>query len=240
MPSSNASAGSGCFVTTQWTQVIHVIQQGNDEAAWRALVEFCERYRPAVYQFFCRRGCSPSEGEDLTQAFFTSRILEKWEQRDTFLHTAQRGPKMMFRSFLCHVLWRFLQDEWRKRSSQKAGGGVCHLPLDELEVSAAGAEGESCKGFGREFDRAFAREILQKAAGRSKHSGHLLAHLRQELTQEEAAQALGLTLGAFKQAYHRFRQRLATDLREEVAHLVGPEEEEIRAELKYLMGLFSE
>jgi len=240
MSNPNAIAESGCFVTTQWTQVINVIQQGNDDAAWRALVEFCERYRPAICNFFCRRGCSPGDAEDLAQAFFTSRIIEKWDQRDTFLHAAKRGPQMRFRSFLCHVLWCFLHDHWKTRTTQKAGGGACHIPLEDLEASTEGADGESFKNFGREFDRAFARELLLKAAGRSKHSRHLVAHLRQEISQEEAAQQLGLSVGAFKQAYHRFRQRLALDLHEEVANLAGPDEEEIRAELKYLMSLFAE
>jgi RNA polymerase sigma factor (sigma-70 family) len=234
------TATSSCFPATQWTQVINVIQEGNEAAAWAALAQFCEQYRPAIYNFFRRRGSSHEEAEDYTQAFFSGRIVEHWEKRDGFLQTAQRGGTTRFRSFLCHVLWRFLQDEWKKRSSIRAGGGVKHVPLDELELACDGAEGEAFKRFGREFDQTFAREILCRSAERSRHSSHLLAHLRGEITQEEAAQQLGLTANAFKQAYHRFRQRLAADLREEVRNLVGPDQQEVRAEIEYLMSLFME
>jgi DNA-directed RNA polymerase specialized sigma24 family protein len=227
-----------CFPTTQWTQLIGVIQQGDDQTAWKALAQFCELYRPAIRNFFRRRGCSPEEADDHTQAFFASRILQGWDQREGFLHTAQRGGSARFRSFLAHVLWRFLQDEWKKRTTQKAGAGVVHVPLEGLELADDRSEGEAFGSFGREFDRLFALEIIRKAAERSRHSKHLLTHLRGELTQEEAARELGLTPNAFKQAYHRFRQRLALDLWEEVARLAGPDEKEVRAEIEYLMSLF--
>jgi DNA-directed RNA polymerase specialized sigma24 family protein len=230
---------SSCFPTTQWTQLIGVMQQGDDQTAWRALVQFCELYRPAIHNFFRRRGCSLEESDDHTQAFFASRILQGWDRREGFLHTAQRGGSVRFRSFLSHVLWRFLQDEWKRRATQKAGAGVVHVPLEGLELADDRADTEAFRSFGREFDRLFALEIIRKAAERSRHSKHLLAHLRGELTQEEGARELGLTPNAFKQAYHRFRQRLALDLWEEVSKLAGPDEKEIRSEIEYLMSLFS-
>ena len=46
--------------------------------------------------------------------------------------------------------------------------------------------------------------------------------------------------GMAKQAFHRFRERLARDLWEEVGKLVGPDEADIRAEIAYLMSLFAE
>ncbi len=229
------------YPTTQWTQIIEVIQRGDSDAAGVALGEFCERYRPAIYNFFRQRGkCSHEEAEDHTQAFFASRILEGWDRRNGFLHTAQRGEQTRFRSFLCHVLWRFLQDEWKRTAAKKAGGGVAHVPLDDLELFGGPADPRAFESFGQKFDRVFAQEIIQRAAERSKHSRHLMAHLRGEISQQEAAQELGLTENAFKQAHHRFRERLALDLWEEVGKLVGPDENEIRAELKYLMSLFAQ
>lgn len=240
MSDPKKTMSSGCFPTTQWTQIIGVIQNGSDGAAWNALSEFCERYRPAIHHFFRRRGCSHEEAEDHTQAFFTSRILERWAGRDGFLHTAQPNGDTKFRGFLCHVLWRFLQDEWKARTTIRAGGKISHIPLEDLDISKDCADGEASQRFGREFDRVLALEIIRKAAERSKHSKCLEAHLRGEISQKDAAKELGVSENTFKQAYSRFRERLAKELWEEVAKLVGPDEQEIRAEIKYLMSLFAE
>lgn len=227
-----------CFPTTQWTQVIEVIQRSDPPTAMAALNEFCERYRPAVYQFFRRKGRGHEVAEDYTQEFFTSRVLKQWDRRTGFLYTAERGEQRRFRSFLAHVLWRFLQTEWTRERSSRTGGSTPHLSLADIPPSEEPAADDDFKSFGSEFDRAFALEILQRAARRSKHSKYLLAHFFEELSQSEAARELGYSENSFKQAYHRFRERLARDLWEEVAQLAGPDENEIRAEIRYLMSLF--
>ena len=99
---------------------------------------------------------------------------------------------------------------------------------------------ETFEQFGHDFDQVFALEILRKAAQRSKHSDYLENHLRGQISQREAAQALGISENAFKAAFSRFRERLACDLWDEVAKLVGPDEMDIRAEIRYLMSLFAE
>ena len=235
--SDPSTALASCFPATQWTQVIAVIQQGDQASAWRALEDFCERYRPAVCNFFLRRGCTPEQAEDYTQAFFASRIVARWETRDGFLHAARRAACGKFRSFLAHVLWRFLQDEWKRQSSARAGGKTRLVPLEIAEsLAAPGSRDE----FGREFDRTFSLELIRKAAARSGHSRHLQAHLRGEISQQQAARELGLSENAFRQAYHRFRERLARDLWDEVSQLVGPDEQDIRAEIAYLVSLFGD
>ena len=60
------------------------------------------------------------------------------------------------------------------------------------------------------------------------------------MSQKEAADELHFSENAFKQAFHNFRTRLARDLWDEVAKLVGPEENEIRAEIEYLISLFKQ
>jgi DNA-directed RNA polymerase specialized sigma24 family protein len=237
-PMENAS--SSCFPTTQWTQLIDMMQRGGRETAQTALNEFCERYRPAIHQFFRRRGCTHEDAEDFTQSFFAGRILSHWEDADSFLHAARPDGQRRFRSFLCHVLWRFLQDEWKKQNTARAGGGARHVPLDQLELAGEPDDLHVSSRFGREFDRVFALQIIHRAAERSPHSRHLLAHLRGEVLQQAAARELGLTENAFKQAYHRFRKRLAQDLWDEVSKLSGPDDHEIRAEIEYLMSLFAE
>lgn len=82
--------------------------------------------------------------------------------------------------------------------------------------------------------------IIEKAAARSTHSKCLMDHLRGVISQQEAADALGLSKESFKVAYHRFRQRLAKTLQEEVRIVVGPDENDIREEISYLMSVFLE
>ena len=230
---------SGCFPTTQWTLILEVMQAGDQTAALDALNRFCGRYRLAIRNFFLRRGFTMEQAEDYTQAFFASRIIEKWDARDGFLHTAERRETGKFRGFLCHVLWRFLQDEQRREKAMKAGGQAVHISLSDPEFRAGEIGGESFEGFGREFDRVLAIEIIQKAACRSRHSKYHEACLRGEMSQAEAARELGMQENAFRQAHHRFRERLARDIWEEVSKLTGPDEAEIRAEIRYLMSLFA-
>jgi len=231
---------SGCFPQTQWTLLIDVIQNEQGTVSLEALSQFCEAYRPAVLNFFLRRGYDREQAEDYTQSFFASRIIEKWDGRDGFLHAAQRSANRRFRSFLSHVLWRFLQDQTKARMSQKAGGSLPHVPLAEPGMPGEAVDQEALKRFGRDFDRAFALTLIQKAAGRSKHSEFLVAHLRGEISQRDAADRMTVSEGAFKKAFFDFRKRLARELWEEVCVLVGPKEEDVRAEIEYLMSLFAE
>lgn len=238
-PSGSHSARR--FPTTQWTQVIALVQNKEDPAAAeRALAEFCGQYRSAIYSFFRRKGCGHEEAEDHTQAFFESRIIERWQSRDGFLHAAQRSENRQFRSFLCHVLWRYLQDEWTKALTQRAGGGVAHVSLDETPLSSVLADNTSFDLFGREFDLAFVEGILRKTAEQSTRSRYLLAHFKGEMTQQMAAEALGLTSNAFKQDYARFRERFARELHKQVVKYAGPNIQEIESEIRYLLSLFGD
>src|SRR5262245_28729376 len=150
--SDNPTAASTHFPSTQWTQVIGPIQQGESDAAWAALNEFCECYRQAVCRFFLRHGCDADQAEELTQEFFVKRILKPWDDRASFVHAAERS-KGSFRSFLCHVLWLFLKDEWRERRTVRGGGSVPHIPLEELAPADEVADHEAFKQFGSSFDR---------------------------------------------------------------------------------------
>lgn len=227
---------SGPFPVTRWTEVIAPIQRAAGNEAWVALNEFCQAYRPAICQFFRRHGCDADQAEELTQDFFLKRIINGWQDRASFVHAAERS-KGSFRRFLCHVLWLFLKDYWKSRGTIRRGGLVSHLPLEALAPSEELADDEAFKKFGAEFDRQFVLAIVQRAANRSKHSHYLLAHFFGTMSQQKAGAHLGLSANAFKRAYHDFRMRLARDIAEEVAKVAGPDENDIRAEISYLMSL---
>jgi DNA-directed RNA polymerase specialized sigma24 family protein len=228
-------SGPSCFPATQWTLIIEAIQNGDEKTAWSALENFCESYRPAIYNFFRRRGCSDADAEEYTQEFFLTRIHTRWDVREGFLFKAQRDQKSKFRCFLCTALRRFLIDKWRKLQKAPRQLDDPDPILGTLEM----AGDESSGRFGAEFDRALALEIFQKAAGNSTRSKYLLAHFRGELTQAEAAKELHIEEEAFKQAFFRFRQSFRTNLRQEVKRLAGPDETEIDAEIKNLITLFA-
>jgi DNA-directed RNA polymerase specialized sigma24 family protein len=236
---------SSCFPTTQWTLIIDVIQKGNDQASQAALNAFCQRYWQAIYHFFRRRGCSHEQAEDYAQNFFKSRILEKWDDRGGLLHTVQRSEQRRFRSFLSTRLWWFLKDQWKVQRTRKAGGAASHIPLDELEQSTEIADPAAFEKFGHEFDRVFAVQTITKAAEQATRSKAYLSYFirencGKEVTQEEAAKELDMSVGAFKTGYHGFRNRFREELWKEVAKHAGPDKQEIEKEMKYLLSVFAD
>lgn len=350
------------FPQTQWTSIIEVIQRGGDAESFASLNELCSAYKPAIVRFFCGRGFTRSEAEDLTQSFYHRRIVVPWNRRHGmvsilyapeeikklpllitvlkrrtrplaafiwdsfsdearaslekcddskpaearvretlaselncliegpsiyeetrfagvdlsvesrnllsreltgcwgtwlnrsllgdafprhlvkgigFLYLVERKERHKFRSFLSHALWCFLKDETKAQESQKAGGSVSNESLDQMDDAGYEVGSVNYEEFGREFDVAFAVRIIELAAGQSKYSKQLEEHLRGRISQKQAADELGMSENAFKAAYHRFRLRLAKNLRLEVAKSTGPDEKEIQAEIQYIISLLS-
>jgi len=239
MSDPKPSPDPGYFPQTQWTRIVRVIQQGRTDAAWRALSDFCEDYRPAIVNFFCRHGCDSEQAQELTQEFFLKRILRPWEDRAGFLQVVDRA-KGRFRAFLAHVLWLFLTDHWRSRGRGLTDGKPRLISLEQLAPRDDAPDGAAFETFGRELDRPVAEQILQRAATRSKGSAQMVAHFRRQLTQAEAARQLGQSSAAFKVAYDRFKKRFAAEIAKQAAKLAGPDPDAIRAEIRYLMSLFED
>jgi DNA-directed RNA polymerase specialized sigma24 family protein len=235
MMHSSSEGDSSNYPATQWTSIIEVIQKGDDKAAWHALEGFCEGYRPAIYNFFRRRGVNHEDAEEYTQEFFLTRIHERWDVREGFLFKVHRDQRSRFRCFLSSVLRCFLIDKLRKLQRTPLQVDDPNPVLSTLDMASDDDPGP----FDREFDRALAMEIFQKAAGNSTHSGYLLAHFRNEITQAEAATALRINENAFKQYFARFRKSFPHNLRNEVKKLVGPDESEIDAEIRHLISVFA-
>src|SRR5688572_28699856 len=111
-PTEPSVAGGMAFVTTQWSVVLAA--QGHSAAAQEALETLCRRYWRPLYGFVRRRGLSPEEAEDLTQAFF-ARLLER---RDL---DAVRRVKGRLRSYLLVALKHFLSNERHRATAIKRG-----------------------------------------------------------------------------------------------------------------------
>src|SRR5471030_2155089 len=118
----DSSFQSKNFPTTLWTVVLHA---GRDEPAQAqaALAQLCQAYWYPLYAFVRRRGNSPHDAQDLTQAFF-AHLLEK--------HGLERvDPEQgRFRTFLLAALKNFLANEWDRSQALKRGGGQTFVSLE--------------------------------------------------------------------------------------------------------------
>ncbi len=236
IPSEPETAAGIAFVTTQWSVVLAA--QGRSPKAQEALETLCRRYWRPLYGFVRRRGVTPEEAEDLTQAFF-ARLLER---RDL---DAVRREKGRLRSYLLVALKNFLANERHRDRAIKRGEGKALVSLDELRTGERGGfEPADPVSIDQIFDRNWATtvldQVLTRLAKEYRASGNgplfdrlqeLLAGEENRPTQADLATEFNMTENALKQAFHRFRTRYRELLREEVAHTVaapGDVENELR------------
>jgi RNA polymerase sigma-70 factor (ECF subfamily) len=175
-----------------------------------------------------RRGFSPDDALDLTQAFF-ARLLEKQSLQ---VADPERGK---FRSFLLSSMDHFLANELDRARAKKRGGGRIPISLDlaagESRVSLQPATELTPE---RLYERQWALTLLEvvvqrleteyKAAGKAEHFDLLkdaLSGSRDRLSYAQIAAELDMTVQAARQAAHRLRKRYRTMLREEVARTVA-------------------
>ena len=238
MSDLDEKGAAGCFTTTKWTLVITAMREKDSAAAASALEAFCQQYRDAIYGFIRRRGYSHERAEDLVQEFLLSKLLEKWQDGDSFVHRAQR-ERGKFRAFLSHVVIRFLQDRARTEGGITAGGKAEHLSVEALAETGQVLPGEVEAECGREFDLAFAQAVIAAATRNLKHADHHLAVLKRQRLQADVAKEVGLSEEAFRVSHLRFRQRFGEALRQEVQNYAGDDDREVDEEIRYLMSLFA-
>jgi len=216
---------------------------GNDDspAAREALATLCRIYWYPVYAFVRRRGRTPDDARDLTQAYFTCLI----ERRDFADLRRERGR---FRAFLLASLSHFLANDAVRRRALKRGGGLDLQPLafDDAEgryryepVEPATPE--------LIFERRWALTVIDRVladlrreagdAGRLDEFDRLKACLLGGTPSggyRAVAQELGTTEGAVKVAVHRLRRRFQAALRRHIAGTVL-DPGEIDDEIRYLI-----
>jgi RNA polymerase sigma factor (sigma-70 family) len=224
------------FTTTHWSVVLEA--QSESPAAEEALEKLCRVYWRPIYGFVQRQGIGPEEAKDITQGFFADLL----EHRSL---TAVRKEKGRFRSYLLGALKYFLADERRRATAIKRGKGQTLIPLEELSADER-RETEPADMVTAEqiYERRWASTVLERVLGLLKNeyvaagNAPLFDSLKQLLpdepgspSQADIAEQLGMTANAVRQAFHRFRQRYQSLLREEIAHTVatpGDVEDELR------------
>jgi RNA polymerase sigma factor (sigma-70 family) len=228
------------FRTTHWSVVIAAGDSASP-AAQEALSKLCKTYWYPVYAYVRRRGYSPHDAQDLTQEFF-SKLL-----RSHYFALADR-KKGKFRSFLISSLKNFLSHEWDKAHTQKRGGGIRFISIDEEDLENR-YKNEPADNLTADvlYDRHWAltvlEQVLQKLRKEYEEDGklNLFKEIEPALTGEsklpgysEIGKKLGMTEGAVKVAVFRMRKRFGELLREEIANTVSTPEE-VEEELRCLL-----
>jgi DNA-directed RNA polymerase specialized sigma24 family protein len=224
------------FPNTQWTELAQATLHG-DEAGRAALDAMCRSYWEPVRKYILQRGWPPHEAPDLAQSFFLF-FMEKG-----MLHRAER-ERGRFRGFLQGVLNNFLLSERDRRRAQKRGSGQETVELDENTLATDSAAE-------REFDRQWALAIMQAAlqrvaaectAKRGEGAFEVLAVFiggkGEFIPQEQAAERLGMAVGAFRSEVFTWRQKLREQLRAEVRRTVSAPHE-VEEEMNYLWQLLT-
>jgi RNA polymerase sigma factor (sigma-70 family) len=250
-PNSGASNANGSatvgqergtlFTTTHWSVVLEA--QSESPAAQEALEKLCRIYWRPIYSFVQRQGVAPEEAQDVTQAFFVDLLEHK-------SLTAVRKEKGRFRSYLLGALKYFLADERRRAMAIKRGKGQRLIPLEELSGDER-TEMEPADPVTAEqiYERRWASTVLERVLGLLKNeysaagNAVLFDFLKQLLpdepgspSQADIAGKLGMTSNAVRQAFHRFRQRYQSLLREEIAQTVATPGD-IEDELRHLIAV---
>jgi RNA polymerase sigma-70 factor (ECF subfamily) len=233
--------GGVAFTTTHWSVVLEA--QGESPAAQEALNKLCRTYWRPIFAFLRRQGVSPHEAEDITQGFF-AQLLERGSL------DAVRKEKGRLRSYLLGALKYFLADEQRRAMAIKRGKGQRLVPLEELRAENR-AEMEPADPVTAEmiYERRWALTVLERVLSRLKDeyraagNAALFDSLKELLpdepgspSQAQIAARLGMTENAVRQAFHRFRQRYQSLLREEIAHTVATPAD-IEDELRHLIAV---
>lgn len=242
--SASARAKSSWFATTHWSVVL-AAGQASSPNAQEALEKLCGTYWFPLYAYVRRKGHSPEDAQDLTQAFF-AMFLKK-----NSLSQARR-ERGRFRSFLLISLQHFLAHEWEKARAAKRGGASRPLPWDQTSAeSSYQLEAASELTPDKVFEKRWALALFQQALTRLHEeftvSGkdELFEQLKGFLTEDSSdrgyagvASRLSMSPSAVAVAVHRLRKRYGELVREELAHTVTSPDE-IEDEMRHLISLMS-
>jgi RNA polymerase sigma factor (sigma-70 family) len=241
LPSQAAGPGAGVFATTHWSVVVQARNSQSPEAA-AAMERLCQTYWYPLYVFVRRKGHSHEDASDLTQAFF-AKFLEKRYLKSVDANLGR------FRTFLLTSMSHFLANEWDKSQTQKRGGGVRVISLDDASAEER-YRLEPVEHTTPEtlFERRWAETVVgvvldRLAAETDEKRFEVLKRFLLEdkgaVSYDDAAAQLGLSVAAVTSAIHRMRARFGALLLEEVSNTVGTPDA-VESELRHLLEALSE
>jgi RNA polymerase sigma factor (sigma-70 family) len=223
LPSSDAS---GLFPNTRWSVVLATRQQCSPESA-TALETICSTYWYPLYAYVRRTGQSRDDAQDIIQEFFR-RLLEKRWLDSVSPH------KGKLRAFFIVALKNFMNNEWRRASAQKRGGGQMPVQLDTAFAESRLAADSNSFAPDEMFDQQWAFTLLDltidrlqaefATAGKPSHFDALKNCLmagRGAIDYAAVAAQLGVNEGAARVAVHRLRKRFREIYREEISQTLA-------------------
>ena len=239
------AARQPAFVTTHWSIIISA--GGSDTTRARdALARLCQTYWYPLYAYVRRRGYSPHDAQDLTQAFFAQLL----ERQSLAAADPERGR---FRSFLLGAMNHFLVNAWQKARAQKRGSGSQTISLDlaaaEERFDLEPADNASPdKIFEKQWALTLLGEVLNRleAEYQREGKGDLFAALKQTLMGARESQPysdlavkLGMNENAIKVAVHRLRRRYRELVRGEIAGTLA-QTRDIEEEMRHLFAALAQ
>ena len=222
--------------------VLKAVDPENPAVAHEALASLCESYWFPLYSYARRKGNSPDDSADLTQAFF-AHLLEK----DRIQRADQERGR--FRTFLLTAFNNFMTNQWRDGRTQKRGGDQTIVSI-EFDFDSANQRYSNQPAHEltpeKIFERDWAMTVLERTMEHVRHqyedSGRsdLFAEIKGALggqiaSYQEIARRLEMKEGAIKVAVHRLRQRYGEQLRLQIAHTID-DPNQVDEELKSLFA----
>jgi RNA polymerase sigma-70 factor (ECF subfamily) len=235
-------ASGGVFDATEWSVVLDA--RGDDRHRQAALERLCRTYWPPVYSYLRRRGHSPADAEDTTQAFFAHLMAGDFLLRPD----PARGR---FRGYLVGALRQFVGHARTHAAAEKRGGRVTFVDFSHVDTESEFAPVESpALDPSEAYELSWAITVLseslrrlereQIAAGRGTIFGTLKPFLHSPPTAgdyDRAAATLQTTRATVAVWLHRLTRRLGEIVKLEVAStLENPDDAE--QELQHLMHVF--
>ncbi|MGV3532951.1 MAG: RNA polymerase sigma factor [Chthoniobacteraceae bacterium] len=228
------------FAATQWTLVLRACGEGADAKA--ALSDLCAAYYAPVIAFLRRDGRDEDAAKELAHTFFTGLLESGVGSPDR-----ERGR---FRSYLLGALKHFFCKQRTAAGAKKRGAGMERVPLMTETGTSPGLPMPAAPEPAPEliFDREWAFTLIARAlaalenehAGKPAHFAILRPWLDggAEISQADAARALGMNETAIKVAIHRLRTRFRELIRAEIASTVN-DPAEAAEELRHLIAIAS-
>jgi DNA-directed RNA polymerase specialized sigma24 family protein len=223
------------FPTTRWSKIRAAgesVAEGDE-----AFARLCSNYWAPIFAYLRRLGFSEADAQDLTQGFFV-HLLEHRTVRRADQH---RGK---FRSFLLGALKNYLSNEAARVGRQKRGGKHEIVSIDDPSqtIPEPAVEAEAV----RSFEESWANEVVSRSLTRlrEKFRGEnrielfnvLERFLGEATVSEEAARALGSSIGALRTAVSRLRKQFGEQIRFEIARTVSAPDL-IEEEFRYLRSV---